>query len=130
MGFRLESQGSIVPVNAALVAANETEISALYKLALPIDNAEVALMFTANIAIDAAATALEFFLYRGPIAAGVIIADMEITGFAAGEELIKTIVWYDSPGVVGELEYHMTAAAAAAVGNSSIANACLVAFVL
>jgi hypothetical protein len=130
MGFRLESQYTDALVNAALNLAVETEMLALYKLGIPVDNAQVACLVDFTLTPGANATDVTLQIYRGSIAGAIVCGwwgNLLVTPAALFHE---TLFIVDSPGIAGELEYHVTAIMANATANSPIAFGQFFAFVL
>jgi hypothetical protein len=131
MGFRLGSNFTNTPVNPAIVAAGPTDILVLPAINVPIDNAQVVLIFAVALGIDAVATGIEFDLYRGTSTTGVLLSVWG-ADFVAASMPADSLAgcWVDVPGIVAEQVYTLTGLTTAGVGNSAIFNACLIAMCL
>jgi hypothetical protein len=129
MGVRLYSVVSNVVLGSPAAAA-ETAIATTPGINLALDNAQILLFWYLAITIGTNGTSLKIFIKRGSGTAGNFINQSFLATVAAGNLVVSSGHYADSPGVVAGQQYTLTATVGAASAVSTVADVSLTAMVL
>lgn len=131
MGVRFPSVFSTTIVNAAVVTTAQTIICQTPPLNISLDFALVILLWWITLTVGAGATAVQYFLRRGlTLTSPAVNVNATTSVVTAATQSENGGVYVDVPGAVAGQQYTLSVAFAAATGNSTINDVCMVAFAL
>ena len=131
MGVRFPSVSSNVLVSGVLVTTAETVICTTPQLTLPLDFAQVIILFFCALTTGVGTTNINWKIRRGTTVAGAVVAGpgVNLTA-AAGTNPYVSGVAVDVPGAVAGQQYSLTLTQFAATGNGAVDDAVMLAFAL
>jgi hypothetical protein len=132
MGVRFPSVASNTFIGPLPASNAETVVLTTPPINEPIDNAQIILMWVANILAGTATTSLVFHVRRGTTAVGtsVGVAGGWVVTLAAGQDGNSSGWYFDFPGIVAGQQYSLTVSQTAATGAGTWIDGALLAMVL
>jgi hypothetical protein len=130
MGVRNASAATTTIINASLPSGADTIVCTTGLIGLVQDNAQILIHLFIALTMGSTATGLILKLRRGATATGTAInAQPTITTVATN--IVQVALCYaDTPGIVGQMQYTLTAQPAGGGTNTVVADVCLMAAVL
>ncbi len=131
MGVRYPSVASNTFVGPLPASAVETVICVTPPLTLPLDGAQVLLLWFYAATVGASITSLQARIRRGTTAAGTTVNAAVWPSTTVAGNLFTQAGWYfDTPGNVAGQQYALTLVQNGATGASSIQDVAFLAFAL
>lgn len=131
MGVRFPSVASNTFVGPLPANATETVVLVTPPINEPIDNAQVILLWMADILAGTSTTSHQYRIRRGTTTAGATVnPNSWQSAVAAGAFLAMSGCYFDFPGIVAGQQYCLTVVQGAASAAGTWQDGCLLAMVL
>jgi len=130
MGVRLASAFSSTMIANVPASGAETVILTTPTIGLTLDNAAVLIVWYLNQGIGTGTTTASARLRRGTIVSGTLINLGPFLSVTAGANANFNGCYFDTPGIVGQVQYSLTLQGTGTTGAFSNGDGCIIAFVL
>lgn len=130
MGVRFPSAGVANTLGGGLTLAAETAFITTPLLTLPLDGAQVVIVWYCVITAGTGTTAIAIRLRRGLTIAGPLLNLGTPITIAAGSAGVFSGLWIDSPGAAAGLQYTLSGQQTGGTANGVVGDIAFYAFAL
>lgn len=130
MGVRLASSSNTALVNTVITGNTSTVGLVTGLIGLVQDNAQINISWYALLLVAAGITTLSVTVRRGSAANSALVNLNQAYTVVAGNQVLISGCYVDTPGIVGQVQYNMTLNPAGAAANSTLLDGCITAMIL